>query len=752
MNNIRFDYNFDGSWIVNGPPPRNWKEISIELIFDREMMQYQLNSIVFEFVNIMADRLKAYVNAGLTGGTGLFEGPGLRIYVGTAATLIFDGCINTADPDFEIQTGRVFAPIRESGRIDWLNDVGESITFEFLTSLDPGIPGRITRSDYKQTPYCISDIPNYTQAAMLSISLFIVIKEAVDVICKIESIIARLIGQGLSWFQLIMTIVELIIYVIYLVCIIFASARLMQDLLDAIIQPKKTKLCMREADLFIKGLEYFGLKFQSSIYGVGTAAGYNGRYVNATLMPKKIVKPKGDVNIWENYFRPPDETTEPDSYGYYEGTFAQFVRDMEMVYNAKLIIRNGIAYFEEKNSYNTVGAFALPNQGPVGFTFNYQDPHATNADEIPIVYVLQFQKDDQETNTYNDYTGTYAVAQVTPLVVREKKNLLFNNAVNVQLPFALARRKMSMSKIERLLLETLNDFNRYVNDVFRLHNKVNDWLNTEAPGGVSDANGQVSNADLVAMFTGSNWIQVAQIDFGSGNLPNIPPYSFGFADDRHGWMLLSNDFIGVPKRFLGVQNGDDWYIDILNQDSDILSTVDVTTISGVFTGNGSGGVSGPFSGNVVNGFISGSIVAGGIGFTAGVITGTISGQTGIFQLSVHGFISAGHLIFSVFITPVSTTGTYVNGGGSAMALMQDFHYTNLIGFNQWKEYNGKKFRFTEHDFNSVQDKNVLTVPDGRAGKFLRVLWQIHKDYIDCDFRIHDKFTNNYKLTITTDGG
>lgn len=752
MNNIRFDYNFDGTWIVNGPPPRNWKEMTVELIFDRDIMQYQLNSIVFQFVNEMADRLKAYQLAGLTGDTGIFEGPGLRIYVGTAATLIFDGCINTADPDFTIETGVVYAPIRESGRIDWLNDVAQSITFEYLTSLPAGAPGRITRSDYKQTPYCISTIPNYTQAAMLSISLFLVIKEAVDVICKIESLIARMIGQGLSWFQLIMTIVELIIYVIYLVAIIIASARLMQDLIDNIIQPKKTKLCMREADLFVKGLEYFGLQFSSTIYGINAPLGYNGRYKNMTLMPKKIVKPKGDVNIFENYFRPPDETTEPDSYGYYEGTFGQFVRDMELVYNARLIIKGNTAYFEEKNSYNTVGAFALPNEGEKGFTFNYQDPHSTNADEIPIVYILHFQKDDQETNTYNDYTGTYAIAQVTPLIVREKKNLLFNNSVNVQLPFALARRKMSMSKLERTLLEALDDFNRYVNDAFRLHNKINNWLNTEAPGGVADANGQVSNADIVAFFTGSNWIQAAQIDFGYGNLPNIPPYNFGFSDDRHGWMLLSNDFIGVPKRFMGVQNGDDWYIDILNQDSDITVTIDILSINGTFIGNGAGGVYGPFIGTVVNGVVTDSITASGIGFTAGSIIGTISGYPGVYMLSVHGFVSAGHLNFTAFVSPITTTGTSVSGGGSAVALMNDFHYTNLIDFNQWKIYNKKKFRFTEHDFLVIQDKNVLTVPGGRAGKFQRVLWQIHRDYIDCDFRIHDKFTNNYNLKITTDGG
>lgn len=760
MVNLTFKMDF-GQGFVTVPPPRNWKEMRVQLIFTQGEMEAQLQSIVFEWVNKNADRIKQYINSGLTGGTGIFEGIGLRIYAGSNNTMIFDGCLDLANTSLEIETGIIKSPIKESGRIDWLNDVAQSITFEYLTdSIHNGKPYQITTADYKQVPYCISTIPNYTQAMLLSISLFIVVKEAVDVICKIESLIARMIGQGLSWIQLIFTIIEVVLYIIYLIAIIIAAAKLMQELMDNIIQPKKTKLAMREVDLWVKGCKYFGLNFASTIYGYGAPDGYKGRYAEMTLIPKKILKFNGDPSL-ENYLRPPDETNATDSYGYYEGTFKQFIDDMKLVYNGDVVIRNGTLYFEEVHHWNKVDPFVLPNEGEVGYTFNYPAPYSTNASEIPAVYIVQFAKDEQDLNTYNDYTGTYCIAQTTPNVVRNQKNQLLSGSVNIQLPFAQARRKMGMTKMEKRLLGILRDFNRYINDVFRLHNKINDWLNNEAPGGFSDAYGEISQGDLVAFFTGSYWISSAQIYFG-GNLPNMPLYNFGFNDDRVGWMLLSSDFIGAPKRFAGVTNGSDWYIHPNNQavsiSSILQSTVPVTTqINGYFTGVAIGviGVN-TFNGQVTNGIIHGSGFATGLGPASGTIIGTIAGYQGTYVGTVSGVKTGGTFNGTGQITGIQTTTTTTlntSDWGSAESLMNDFHSQNLISNNQYLLFKNKTFKLGLKDFNRISNNNVFKAPNGKWGKFDRLIWDIYNDRaIDVDYRIKEKYTNNYSIKISADGG
>lgn len=751
-----------GSGYVDVPPPRNWKDMKVQLIFDQKELQLQLQSINFEWVTKNAVSLNTYFLSGLTGGTGIFEGPGLQIYgqlPGTSPVLFFDGCINTADSAFNIQNDIITCPIKESGKIDWLHDVANGFTFEFLTSLASGVAGRITRSDYKQTPYAISSIPDYTQAMLLSISLFVVIKEAIDCITKIVSLITRAISQSLAWLQLVGTIVEIVLYLIYLVAVTTAAVRLIQDLVDNLIQKKKTKLCMREQDLFLKGCQYLGLGFVSSIYGVGTADRYNGRYVNATSMPIKIKIPKDDPSF-QLFLRPPDETTEMKSYGYFEGTFKQFIDEMEMTYHAKAIIKNNTLYFEEKNYFNIVDAFTLPNEGPVGNTFLYPQPYGTNASEIPAVYTLKCQKDEQDLNTYNDYKGTFVIAQATPNIVRNRKNQLLHGAVNIELPFALARRKVGLTSMEIFLQKVIDAFGGFIGNIGTGINNINSKLASWLSNIVNNENVGLSNAQVgvvVGILTGNPLYIVASITMDSDGLPDIgSPSSPYFLNDRIGWMLLSSDFIGVRKRFIGVQHGDDWYIDPNNSQGTFMSAASVL-INGAFTGT-IAGVFGALNvtGNVVNGVVTVTGPAAGLGPDSGVITGTVVGQTGTFTAFVNGNVTGGFFtgigaINLVGAVPVTTTTT--QGWGSAQSLLNDFHYTNLIAENQWLTFKDKKFKFSLAHFNQINNSNILRTADGRFGKFEKIVWNLHNDIAeDVEYRIKHKYTNNYNLKITTDGG
>lgn len=758
---IDFQLDFGSGFTSALAPPRNWKAMQVQLVFDKPNQQAQLQSILFEWVNENATKIKSYVAQGLAGGTGIFEGPGFRAFVGNGHQLIFDGCLNTADPSFLSERGIVKAPIKESGRIDWLNDVAKSITFEYLTDdRHAGQPWHITRSDYKQVPYCISTIPDYTQAAMLSITLFIMIKETVDVIAKIESFIARMTGQGFSWIQLIMTIIEVILYIIYLIIIVQASLQIIQDLIDNIIQAKKTKLGMREVDLWVKAAAYFRLTFSSTIYGMNAADGYGGRYANATLIPKKIVVPDGDP-IFHPKKRPEDETTSPDAYGYYEGTFKKFINDMCQLYNGEAVICGNTLYFNEKHHWNLANPYRMPNEGEVGFTFNYPDPHGTNANEIKAVTIVQFQKDEQDLNTYNDYNGTYAIAQTIPNVVRNPKNQMLAGSENIQIPFALARRKLFLSRLEKSLLGVISQFNQYANALRTNFDAIENWISTNTPGGTSDALDQIPLASLVGLFTGAGPATIGSILFSSDGFGIMPVIATqDFDQNRIGWMLLSNDYIGVPKRFIGEQNGDDWFISDNNEavSYSITNTTpitDPTSINGFFIGillpQGI-----PVTGNVINGFIPNAHGSTPMpsGPVSGQLVGTISGMPGNYVASsVFGSIGASSVnVHGPFTDQTLSSITNTGGYGSALSLMSDFWMMNTIDNNQWLTFKNKKIRFGIQDFLQVNNNNVFITADGRYGKFEKILWDLHNDTATVDYRIKEKYTNNYTTKVTTDGG
>lgn len=747
-------------------PPRNWTEMKVQLVFDKEQLQLQLQSINFEWVLSNAKLLKDYYDAGLTGGPGVMEGPGLQIFgqiPGGVPYQFFDGCINTADRGFMIQDDIIMCPIKESGKTDWFHTESESFYFHYLASLPAGTPGSIQRSDYKQVPYAISSIPDYTQAMLLSISLFIMVKESVDCVCKIVSLTVEAISQSLSWLQLVGTILQIVLYLIYLVAIITASAKLIQEICDNLLQPKKTKLGMRSLDLWIKMAEYMGLNFVSPIYGYGTADLYGGRYVNATLLPKKTTQPVGDPNVLDSLFkRPADETSNPESYGYFEGTGSDFVKQEELTYNAKAIVRGNTLYFQEKNSYDIADAFRLPNEGKVGNTFLYPQPFSTNASEIPANYSIRMQKDDQDLNTYKDYTGTMVLAQTTPLVVNNPKHKLMGGSVKVELPFAKACRKVGLTKLEQSLAGLIDQFAAMLSGITNSVNHATSQMSGFMPGVMSAEDLGMSNTQVgfvVSMLLGNPAGGVIALIFGSDGLPILPtvtiPY---FSNDRIGWMLLSSDYTGQQKRFIGTPNGADWFIDPNNSSGTFVSTIPPTSITGTFTGtySGLGFSSAAFPPcSVVGGIITVNIPTGILGPAIVVVSGTISGQgSTIFTAVISGTAGGGNFTGVATINVGAAYSTYdTQGYGSMGQLYADFHVNNMISHNQWLIFDNKTFKFSMRDFVKVSEKNVLIAPTGEEGKFQQLMWKLHDDLVDdVDYRVKHKYTNNYQITVSTDVG
>lgn len=762
MTDLIFKMNF-GSGFVTVDPPKNWIDMKVQLMFDKGQPQLQLQSINFQWVTRNAKKLKAYFDGGLTGASpGIMEGPGLEIWgvePGYPPVRFFLGCINTADEAFDVQDDIIMCPIKESGRTDWFNTAASGFTYNFLSKLPAGMPGAISRADYKLVPYAISSIPNYTQAMLLSISLFIIIKESVDVVAKIASLITRAISQSLSWLQLIGTIVEIVLYLVYLVAIVTASAKLIQQIADNLIQPKKTKLGMREVDLFVKGCQRLGLNFVSPIYGYGTADLYGGKYANMTVIPEKVVIPTGDP-VTEIFTRPADETTNPDSFGYPQGTFADWVKKMEITYNAELIVNNGTAYFQERNQINIVDAFAVPNEGKPGNTFLYPQPYGTNAHELKAIYWLRFQKDDQDLNTFNDAKGTYCLSETKPVIENDHKNQLLGGSIKVDIPFAHARRKVGFTKIEKALLEVLDTYAGFLNGIGDSVDNINNKLSSWMPGIVSSENVGLSNTQvgiIVGFLTGQPVFSVLSIILGSDGLPIIPtvviPY---FSNDRIGWMLLSSDFIGVDKRFAGTPHGNDWYVDQNNSEGQFVTTIPATPVNGTFAGSFFGFGSGPvLPTTVINGIITVNVSVPFLGPGMITISGLVSGYgSTVFTAVITGTASGGFFTGTGMINTATAYSSYnTQGWGSAQSLYYDFHYTNVIDFNQWLVYKDKTFKFTMKDFIRVNNKNILTTADGRSGKFQELMWVLSKDLAESvHYRVKQKWTNNYQITVTEDVG
>lgn len=478
---------------VNVPPPLSWEGMEIECSFENNSPDATIKSTTFEWLGDDAKNLNTWVNKGLNGGCGIFEGEPFKITACTPPITVFDGCVDFTHPETTFQCDIVRANVLETQRIQFLNDRAESFSFSYLQQI-----GNITSADYVSVPYVISAIPDYLQCAILVVSfieMFKLIKDAVNtIIGYVQSAVAAYpIVWEMALYSALATAAT-----IYAVLLTVLSINMLNSLLSELIQPIKFKYGMRVKDLFQKGCDYLGIGFSSTILQIGA-------YKDLVIIPQKKAYYQNITTPTQYYTamfgstvnkKVYDEVQNPTAYGYYDGTFAQLIREMCDVFNSKVVIRNNILYFERWDFWNNNSVFTMPNQSSES---PFDDPYGTNSSEISSNYFITYLLDSEDTNTYDHYEGTTCQMTLSPVITSNVKNILLKGLHQVNINYALAKRKTDLTRVEQL-------FNLITNKLGTL------W------------------SDFVSALGGIG-----------ASLPN------DIINDRVGAMLLSSDFTGIQK-------------------------------------------------------------------------------------------------------------------------------------------------------------------------------------------------------------
>ena len=229
-------------------PPVNQGEVEVELNFDVDDPNaagtVSINN--WDFSVLEATIINAHIDAGLTGGVGIFEGIPFRVAVedDNGRSTILDAYLDVADPEAIFECDRVNVPSKLKGGIDWLNDRADTLTYSLLFEKD-----EITSSDYIAVPYVISSIPNRQDIAMLTLSGFVIVSSIQTTIKDLLQITVDFAGVGSA----IRAIVKIALYLIFLATLILALVKLIKDLVAAIIQPVKYHSAMTMRKLADKG-------------------------------------------------------------------------------------------------------------------------------------------------------------------------------------------------------------------------------------------------------------------------------------------------------------------------------------------------------------------------------------------------------------------------------------------------------------------------------------------------------------------
>ncbi len=256
-------------------PPKNLRELAVEVNFqDGEFANQQLTINDFEFVRENIDAINGWITAGF-----IFEGMPFRIEetdLNGVITTFFDGYIDLSDQTQFDEYG-IVAKSKPKYSIDWLNDVASGFSFDYLYT-EAGI---ITQSDFVDIPYVISSIPDYEKLAITVIGLTLIVDGLVASANSLSGAIASVISASPDWGNYFLLIGEILKFI----GLMIAAFALIKRMFAVIIQRVKYHKAIPIRTLFIRGCQYLGLSFQSSII-----------VANDVILPKKYYVPKNPSN------------------------------------------------------------------------------------------------------------------------------------------------------------------------------------------------------------------------------------------------------------------------------------------------------------------------------------------------------------------------------------------------------------------------------------------------------------------------
>lgn len=432
--------------------PRNWDELELTKEFLNKKDDASINVTSIIFAGEEGVKLIERVQNGLSGGVGIFEGDTYQIEVGEAGdpAYVFDGYLDYADGVEIISCNEIKVALKKRQGTDWLNEVADSFSFRYLEDI-----GVITSSDFRRVPYIINYIPDTMQLIVLSISLFLMVKEAVEAVKALAEGIADLVdavvpvvGTGVGFGAVVVTawdigniilsVLKVAALLAYTIAITYGIIKLMEQIFEQLMPRKRYHLGMTLQRLFEKACEHLGLTFKSDLLE---------QRKEWTLIPSKGhkggEKPTGFEGSWS-------ETGVPSANDGWD-TFGDLIRVWTEALNADFKITNGEFRLERWDFWDFAGNFVIGDY----FTDQKRliDKFKPNVDEAVANYNINYAYDTQDQNTLDNQNGRVFQAILEPNVVNNADLVNLKGLQEIGITASLGLRKNELTEIEKVLKE-----------------------------------------------------------------------------------------------------------------------------------------------------------------------------------------------------------------------------------------------------------------------------------------------------------
>ena len=398
----------------------------------------------------------------------------------------------------------------EQGKLDWFNDVADSVSFDYLYSI-----GKITQSDFIKVPYCINKKQNTFEFLFTVFALFTIYDKLKSEISILTELIAAASGAVDA-----SVIIRIILHITYVITLLLALTKLVIDLYNYLIQPVKYHTCMSIAKMFEIGCSHFGLNFKSSIF-------QQEPFSKLYWLPEKFaLNERNSIQGLAGNL-----STSFSNTGYYQGTFGDFIRMWQVHFNAKMKIVNNDFYFEKYDYNPSSTLLELPNLMDSSFNFKF------NKDDFYSNIVISYATDLNDKNTIQEYKGTSVQVIQNAITVNNAKMNLAKNLLEVRNPFARGIRKTELSQLESLYLTVLKTIDTVFNELIQLINFITGIIN--------------SIIKLVNKIIKLLAVIGIKLNLTVPTIPRIPDLKLAnLIENRIGMLQMETDYVNIPKAFI----------------------------------------------------------------------------------------------------------------------------------------------------------------------------------------------------------
>ena len=460
--------------------PTNWESVEILATFDNRNNQANITTTNLEFVNEAAQYIADSFRSGLSGGLGAFEGPDLDIFAVDKDGFFqaFQGFIDFTkdykESNFIKQDKtkplKTSVGIKKLNGLNTLNDIMEGVTFGLMEK-----EGVLTSSDWVNLPWVVQKKFDALEFAVLNITIFITVKEAVEQVQRladdIKDFAALLASATFPSTGVVGAVLNGVLTIIvraaYLAVIIIQLVQLSEQVFNVLIPRVRQLKIGKFRTLLSKPLENYGYTLVCDIpeidnlYYLPTVTTEDSNFADKFLKKVKV-NTSGAPSVQDFGFL-------------YSEIFEKF---LEMTNSRAAIIDNGGA--KEVHVRTESDPWWRKTSNVDLFSDKLIDEVGYNLNELNGRQLIKFTVDSIDDWTTDNYFGTSYEVVTVPDTVENPQKVSIKGIDEVNIPWALPNPKGDLTPLEDLMLffattaeDAINTLGGNVNLSSQLRNKVN---------------------------------------------------------------------------------------------------------------------------------------------------------------------------------------------------------------------------------------------------------------------------------------